>query len=224
MPKERTPFTGCGVVCRRAAAKFPAAVAMADEPGCAKGSDEFASVRYQADERVRFRRAGEVQTSRISSAWLPGGTTWFEDGLKLEPTFEGGGYGSHNLILNLLIVLMFVVDPILGWVRRTSVQLMPRAAGADLDRGASRRWVRYIPSGGNSWKPSMANSEWGSEAGAPSSFRSSLCPQVHLNLLHRVKAASSVFVLFISAPQMGQTIDIVVAFMIGVHCTGRARA
>ena len=68
----------------------------------------------------------------------------------------------------------------------------------------------------------MANSKWGSKAGAPSCFRSSQWPQVHLNLLHRVKADSSVFVLFISAPQTGHNIDIVVAFMIGVGCTGRA--
>jgi len=101
---------------------------------------------------------------------------------------------------------------------------MPRSAGADLDWGASETRVCYIPSGGNSWKPSIANNEWGSDAGAPSSFRSSQWPQVHLSRLHRVKAASSVFVLFISAPQMGQTLDIVVAFMIGVCCTGRARA
>lgn len=82
--------------------------------------------------------------------------------------------------------------------------------------------LRQVPSAGNSWKASMANSEWDFEAGAPSCCRSSQWPQVHLNLRHRVKVDSSVFVLFISAPQTGHTIDIVVAFMIGVGCTGRA--
>jgi hypothetical protein len=96
MLKKGTPFTGCRVVCRRAAAKVPAAVTMADEPGCAKGSDEFASVPYQTGERVRFHSVGEVQSSRISSGRLRGGTTRSEEGLELEPTFHGDGYGLHN--------------------------------------------------------------------------------------------------------------------------------
>ena len=88
MLKERTPFTGRSVVRRRAAAKFQGSVSMADEPGCAKGSDDFASVPYQAGERVRFQSVREVQTSRISSGWLRGGTTRSNEGLKLEPTFD----------------------------------------------------------------------------------------------------------------------------------------
>jgi hypothetical protein len=51
----------------------------------------------------------------------------------------------------------------------------------------------------------MANGEWGFEAEEPSSFRSSEWPHVHLNLLDRAKVPGSVFVLFISAPQMGHT-------------------
>jgi hypothetical protein len=69
----------------------------------------------------------------------------------------------------------------------------------------------------------MANSKWDFDAEEPSSFRSSEWPQVHLNLLHSVKVPGSVRVLFISAPQTGQT-NIVVAFMIGVRCNGRATA
>ena len=41
-----------------------------DERGALEGVDD------QAGERVGFRRADEVQASRISSAWLPGGTMW----------------------------------------------------------------------------------------------------------------------------------------------------
>lgn len=88
MLKERTPFPRGRVVFGRAAANFPAAVTMADEPGRAKGSDDFASVPYQAGERVRFPSAGEVQTSSISSPWLRGGTTRADEGLELEPTLD----------------------------------------------------------------------------------------------------------------------------------------
>jgi hypothetical protein len=96
MLKERTPFTGCRVVCRRAAAKFPAAVMTAAEPGRAKGSNELASIPYQTDERFWFHTAGEDQTSSISGGRFCGDTTRSEERLKLAPTFDRDGYSLHN--------------------------------------------------------------------------------------------------------------------------------
>ena len=65
----------------QASAKFPLAVTLADELGCAEGSDYFAFVPHQPGEHVRLRTVGEVQRSGISQWQVAGGTPCRRRGL-----------------------------------------------------------------------------------------------------------------------------------------------
>src|SRR5262249_40104600 len=83
--------------------------------------------------------------------------------------------------------------------------------------------ARYCLSDGNSWKPSIASGEWVGDVGEPSSFRSSECPHVHLNLLHWAILPGTVFIRFISVPQTGHTKETIAALIVEVERTWRAK-